>query len=111
MGRKKVSISYIEDEKERRTTLKKRRMGVLKKAMQLSILCGSVVQVKVFSPDDYSLLEYNSEQAHIAGHTDKLTDDVHEFVGLSNKNYPDLEELDTKIAKSGHANHEDRATK
>ena len=64
----------------------------------------------MFCPDDYSLLEYNSEQAHIAGHIDKLTDDVHEFVGLSNKNYADLEELDTKIAKSGHANHDDKTT-
>lgn len=73
-------------------------------------MCDSVVQLKVFSPDDFSLLEYNSENAHIAGHVDKLTDDVHEFVGFSNLNYNDLEELDVKISKSGHANHEDPDT-
>ena len=107
MGRRKVTISLIEEEKERRTTFKKRRLGLLKKAMQLAIMSDSVVQLKVFNPDDFSLLEYNSENAHIAGHVDKLTDDVHEFVGFSNLNYCDVEDLDVKISKSGHANHED----
>ena len=110
MGRKKVSISYIDDEKERKTTFKKRRLGLLKKAMQLSIMCDTLVQVKVYNPDDFSLLEYNSEKAHIAGHEDKYTDDVHEYVGFSNENYQDLEELDMKISKSGHAGHEDEDT-
>ena len=38
MGRKKILIEKIEDEKLRRMTFKKRRVGLLKKAIQLSKL-------------------------------------------------------------------------
>lgn len=57
---------------------------MLKKAMQLSIMCDTLVQLKVYNPEDFSFLEYNSENAHIKGHVDKLSEDVHEFVGISN---------------------------
>ena len=33
MGRKKIGIEHIEDERLRRITFKKRRFGILKKAM------------------------------------------------------------------------------
>lgn len=47
MGKKKIEIKYIKDEKKRRTTFKKRQFGLLKKARELSILCGANVHVSM----------------------------------------------------------------
>ena len=44
MGRNKIKIEKITDERSRNVTLYKRKKGLLKKAMELSLLCG----VKVF---------------------------------------------------------------
>ena len=38
MGRKKIKIALIDDERIKKVTLKKRRIGLLKKAIQLSKL-------------------------------------------------------------------------
>lgn len=40
-----IKIAYTEDAKKRLTTYKKRRMSVVKKAMELSILCGSEISL------------------------------------------------------------------
>ncbi|KAL9240822.1 hypothetical protein vseg_014999 [Gypsophila vaccaria] len=40
MARKKVKLQFIENESNRRITYKKRVKGLLKKAQELSILCG-----------------------------------------------------------------------
>lgn len=40
MGRKKIAIKKISDEKLRNVTFNKRKMGLLKKAAELCILCG-----------------------------------------------------------------------
>ena len=39
MGRNKISIQKIKEEKVRNITYYKRRKGILKKAMELSLLC------------------------------------------------------------------------
>ena len=44
MGRNKIKIEKIKEEKTRNVTLYKRRKGLLKKAMELSVLCN----VKVY---------------------------------------------------------------
>lgn len=60
MGRKKIQIQYIPDDKIRHVTLKKRRLGLLRKAMQLSKLTGAKVQLKLFHAEDQSFVEYYS---------------------------------------------------
>lgn len=49
MGRRKIDIRYIEDERNRQVTFTKRRNGLLKKARELSILCGAEIAVVIFS--------------------------------------------------------------
>lgn len=41
MGRRKIKIGFIEDEKFRKVTCCKRKKGLVKKAMELSMLCGN----------------------------------------------------------------------
>ena len=68
MGRKKEEIDMLTDVRERKVTFKKRRIGIIKKAIQLSKLTGAVVELKVYNPEDGSLIEFFSES------NDLLTD-------------------------------------
>ena len=61
MGRKKIDINPIRDERMKKITKKKRRIGILKKAIQLSKLTGAIIYMKIFTPQDKLLLEYISK--------------------------------------------------
>lgn len=61
MGRNKISMSLIANEKERRTCFRKRRIGAVKKLMELSQLTGCKVDLRIYSEEEKSLLEYSSE--------------------------------------------------
>lgn len=58
MGRNKVEIMPIEDQRSRRITFKKRRFGLLKKVMQLATLSNCNIELRVYNNEDSSLLEY-----------------------------------------------------
>ncbi|KAG5243885.1 MADS-box family protein [Salix suchowensis] len=52
MTRKKVKLTWIVNDSARRASLKKRRVGLLKKVSELTILCGVEAFVIIYSPDD-----------------------------------------------------------
>jgi MADS-box transcription factor len=58
MGRKKIEIEKLTDERIRRVTFKKRRIGLLKKAIQLSKLTDAQVILRIYHSEDNSLIEY-----------------------------------------------------
>lgn len=45
MGREKIEMKYIKEGARRRSTLKKRMRGLMKKAMELHILCDTKIMV------------------------------------------------------------------
>ena len=49
MGRRKIDIVRIENERHRQVTYTKRKAGLLKKATELAILCDAQVAVIIFS--------------------------------------------------------------
>lgn len=59
-GRHKSAQNYIENEKSRRISFKKRRIGCIKNLMQVSITTGCDIQLTIYNQEDNSLLEYNS---------------------------------------------------
>ena len=65
MGKKSILFELIENEKERRVCFKKRRIGLLKKAIQLSKLSGCEIDLRIYNSSDKSLLHYQSEYDHI----------------------------------------------
>lgn len=65
MGRKKIKIRMIGDEKKRSTTFNKRKKGLLKKAMELSILCGCDVSVIINGEDMTAYSSNNLEQSFL----------------------------------------------
>jgi hypothetical protein len=59
MGRKKISISKITDERNRQVTFTKRKFGLMKKAYELSVLCECEIVIIIFNSNN-KLFEYAS---------------------------------------------------
>ncbi|KAJ1948491.1 Myocyte-specific enhancer factor 2D [Linderina macrospora] len=59
MGRKKIRIQRITDERNRQVTFLKRKAGLLKKAYELSVLCDCEIAVIIFSSQN-KLVQYAS---------------------------------------------------
>ncbi|XP_065369399.1 myocyte-specific enhancer factor 2 isoform X8 [Calliphora vicina] len=59
MGRKKIQISRITDERNRQVTFNKRKFGVMKKAYELSVLCDCEIALIIFSSSN-KLYQYAS---------------------------------------------------
>eukprot|EP01083_Nonionella_stella_P030747 84235_1 len=75
MGRKKILIDRLGEESARRTTFNKRRVGLVKKGMELSILCDTPVLVVTWN-EDGTMYEYAS-----TGDVHGLMDKVRSFEG------------------------------
>ena len=60
MGKNKLTVRYIENYKSRTGQFKRRRVIVLRKAMELSILTGCQIHLKIFNSGDSSMVEYCS---------------------------------------------------
>ena len=104
MGRRKIQIESIDDERIRRVTFKKRRIGLLKKAIQLSKLTNAVVELKVYQEEDQSLIEYYSTSEHDFDKISKTSEQVYEFSRFYNKHYNLVANLEEKVAKHGQLN-------
>ena len=59
MGRKKISIQRISDERNRQVTFTKRKFGLMKKAYELSVLCDCEISVIIFNSHN-KLFQYAS---------------------------------------------------
>lgn len=60
MGKRKITIKPIKNDAVRKATYEKRKVGVIKKAMELSILCQCNVSVTLFTPEG-EVVVYSSE--------------------------------------------------
>ncbi|KAI1882641.1 hypothetical protein AGOR_G00236980 [Albula goreensis] len=59
MGRKKIQISQIMDQRNRQVTFTKRKFGLMKKAYELSVLCDCEIALIIFNGAD-RLFQYAS---------------------------------------------------
>lgn len=59
MGRRKIEIKKIDDERNRSVTFTKRKNGLFKKAMELSLLCDCQIALIVFNSSN-KLYQYCS---------------------------------------------------
>ncbi|KAI8587753.1 hypothetical protein BDZ88DRAFT_228621 [Geranomyces variabilis] len=75
MGRKKIAIKRIVDERNRQVTFSKRKFGLMKKAHELSVLCGCEIGLIMFTANgklfqfastdmDKILLRYTETEPH-----------------------------------------------
>ena len=59
MGRKKINITRINDDRTRQVTFTKRKFGLMKKAYELSVLCGCEIALIIFN-NNGRLFQYAS---------------------------------------------------
>ncbi|KAK5841176.1 hypothetical protein PVK06_010085 [Gossypium arboreum] len=60
MRRKKVTLAWISNDSARRASLKKRRLGLMKKMSELTTLCGSKACLIIYSLDESELMAWSS---------------------------------------------------
>ena len=103
MSRRKIQIENILDDRNRKVCFKKRRMSLLKKALQLAKLSNCLVYMKVFNPEDFSLLELNTFDSNSVNFSSVSAEsqEVHEYVKVNKENYLLIED---QITKHGHLN-------
>ena len=100
MGRNKIAFDLIQDDKIRRVCLKKRRIGLLKKAIQLSKLTGCDIQMKVFSSEDNSLIEYYSQTNSESEFDKNKPTQVSSYMKVYNKDYDNIESFESNMKMS-----------
>lgn len=104
VGRKKIKIERISAHKNRQVTFNKRRAGLMKKAMELSILCDCDIAMIILSGDN--LYQYSS------GNMEQLMKKYHAYEGqfeaLTNKDLHNIKpgkvsavRMSTKKRKKG----------
>ncbi|KAK4511896.1 uncharacterized protein ATC70_003895 [Mucor velutinosus] len=59
MGRKKIKIQPIQDERNKQVTFLKRKHGLMKKAYELSVLCNCEIALLIFNTSG-NLIQYSS---------------------------------------------------
>ncbi|KAJ6640963.1 Myocyte-specific enhancer factor 2 [Pseudolycoriella hygida] len=96
MGRKKIQISRITDERNRQVTFNKRKFGVMKKAYELSVLCDCEIALIIFSSSN-KLYQYASTDMDKV--LLKYTEYNEPHESLTNKNI--IEVLTKKENKNG----------
>jgi len=62
MGRRKVQIKRIQDDRARKVTFAKRKFGLVKKAMELSLLCDCDIALLIFTKEkpDQRFFQYTT---------------------------------------------------
>jgi len=60
MGKAKIGIARIEDDKMRHITFQKRKRGFLKKAIELSSLCEQQMLIFIYDNNKNKLVHYQS---------------------------------------------------
>ena len=100
MGRNKIDHEYIKDEKIRRVCFRKRRIGCIKKLMQISRLTDCVIQLNIYNSEDQSLLQYQSDTNFDFSQINKASKNVDSFIKLTNHNYDLVSSLEKSIAKT-----------
>ena len=61
MGKKKIdNIKFIHNKNHRNVTYSKRKKGLIKKAMELSSLCGQDIFMIIFDKEKQKLVEFRS---------------------------------------------------
>jgi len=61
-GNKQSGIKLVENVSQRNVTYSKRKRGILKKAIELSILCAQDIYLVVFDKEKQKLIEFNSSE-------------------------------------------------
>ena len=66
MGRNKIRIEEIQDRRIKHVTFNKRKKGIMKKAMELSVLCNSEIMLCITDESRKTCYIYHSTNDHLS---------------------------------------------
>ncbi|XP_005094289.1 myocyte-specific enhancer factor 2A isoform X2 [Aplysia californica] len=98
MGRKKIQIARINDERNRQVTFTKRKFGLMKKAYELSVLCDCEIALIIFTSNNKLYQYASSDMDKVLLKYTEYNDSV---VSQTNKDIVDM--LSKKENKGGDA--------
>uniref|UniRef100_A0A915AEC9 MADS-box domain-containing protein n=2 Tax=Parascaris univalens TaxID=6257 RepID=A0A915AEC9_PARUN len=104
MGRKKIQITRIQDERNRQVTFTKRKFGLMKKAYELSVLCDCEIALIIFNSTN-KLFQYASTDMDKVLLKYTEYNEPHE----SRTNADIMEALQRKESKTGGADSDDES--
>ena len=107
MGRKSIPLTLIQDSRDRRICFIKRRIGAVKKLMQLSMLSGCKVDLKIYLEEDASLLEYRSEELL----SDLSTKPLDSYLNLYDKDLSEFSEAELSLTRPSNAERYEKSKK
>ncbi|KAH9518351.1 Myocyte-specific enhancer factor 2C [Bulinus truncatus] len=102
MGRKKIQIARINDERNRQVTFTKRKFGLMKKAYELSVLCDCEIALIIFTSNNKLYQYASSDMDKVLLKYTEYNDSV---VSQTNKDIVDM--LNKKESKGGDVDGED----
>ncbi|XP_059148367.1 myocyte-specific enhancer factor 2C-like isoform X2 [Physella acuta] len=102
MGRKKIQIARINDERNRQVTFTKRKFGLMKKAYELSVLCDCEIALIIFTSNNKLYQYASSDMDKVLLKYTEYNDSV---VSQTNKDIVDM--LSKKENKSGDMDGDD----
>ena len=90
--RNQTELKLIEDNNKRKVTTSKRKRGVIKKTIELSVLCGLDIFMVIFDREKQSMVEYCSDPDFDQGVISHMLDKYNkqQFKGhpvITNDNY------------------------
>lgn len=102
MGKKKLeSISKIQDKNSRNVTYCKRKRGLIKKAIELSMLCEQHIYLAIFDKEKQRFIQYNSSDDFTIRSAYKLNQERYKqylrIENYTNKNYSFFEKNQTSL--------------
>ncbi|KAL8610787.1 hypothetical protein ACOMHN_016770 [Nucella lapillus] len=102
MGRKKIQIVRINDERNRQVTFTKRKFGLMKKAYELSVLCDCEIALIIFTSNNKLYQYASSDMDKVLLKYTEYNDTV---VSQTNKDIQEM--LNKKESKPGDADGDD----
>lgn len=106
MGKKKIDkLKLIESKTQRNVAFCKRKRGFLKKAIELSYLCGQQILIIIYDEERGRVVQFSSEDSFQIGEAYKalkrarLPENPNNFEKFNNDDYARLEQVDFRSVR------------
>ena len=93
----------ITDDRLKRITMKKRRIGLVKKAIQIGKLTGTLVQLKIYNEVDNSLVEFYSNNEHDFDGISKDNQNIKQYARFLSRHEDLIKKIHGHVTKHGSA--------
>lgn len=94
-------LEKIQEVRNRKVTFKKRRLGLIKKAMELTALTGTRIELKIYNDEDQSLIVFEANEGGDEMPANKNSVGVNQYAKFTMRHYEALLEMEKSINVHG----------